>query len=129
MDELFDLPQGPRLSNSIFKNRPLPPHARTKVKPWQEKNIDEEIRKTTSNMISDVDEHNIPIVPSVVYRQRNLNSSNRHRNILSQSPTLFYVTSPSIFDESSKSDTSSNPSTLSVNNFSMPFFFFFFFVL
>ena len=115
MDESFELPREPRLSNSIFKNRPIPPHARTKIKP------------TISVKSDDNESPSENVESSVVYRDRNPHSSNRHQNVLlPQSPTLFYVTSPppppsSIFDESSKSDTSSNPSTLSVNDFSMPF--------
>jgi hypothetical protein len=78
---------------------------------------------------------------SVIFRRKNPFSSNRNQMLpyISQDnlhinhsyslnpsdTTLFYVTS-SIFDDNSKSYSSSDQPSLSVNNFSMTSFFFFF---
>lgn len=113
MDDLFNLPQEPRLSNSIFKNRPTP-HVRTKMKQSKNDpiNTDEDNRQNNES----------PVESSVVYREKNPYSSNRYQHVPKPS-IAFFVTSSS-FDENSKSDTSSNPSTRSVNSLSMSFSFF-----
>ncbi|CAF1367503.1 unnamed protein product [Adineta steineri] len=132
MEHSFDIPREPHLSNSIFKNRPIPhPRARktptTKITqttdhndavPFDDANTVENSNEQPPSINRDNDDY------PVTFRPRNAFSSNRINNLayLSQgndntdsvsldppNTTLFYITS-SIPDDNSIT-TSNSPST------------------
>ncbi len=141
MDSSFDLPREPRLSNSILKNRPMPA-ARTKMKqrkttplavgpddavPLDRKFMLQSFQSSICVFLLDSDQ---PFESTVVFREKKPFPSFSRNKVLpylseqSQSShsvnpsdsTLFYVTS-SIADDNTKSRSSSQEPSLSVNHF------------